>query len=88
MWANTSPDGGLIVYGMHDNGSVIGCESVHQNQINKIETCGYDFAPGVQYEHKRIRMTKPDGAEDWVLLFRVFYHPTRVIETVKRFHAI
>jgi len=84
MWANTSPDGGLIAYGIADNGDLIGCESIDTAHINRIENAGYDFAPGSQYETKRVRMTRADGSDDWIVLFRVFYHPTRVIETVKR----
>jgi len=83
MWANTSPHGGLIAFGMADGGEVVGCESLDTNVINRAENSGYDYAPGVQYECKRVPMVRPDGKADWVLLFRVAYHPTRVIETTK-----
>jgi ATP-dependent DNA helicase RecG len=84
MWANTSPYGGVIAYGIADDGTVVGCENCEQKHINRIENSGQDYAPGAVYEYKRIRATRPDGKDDWIILFRVQYHPTRVIETVKR----
>lgn len=49
MWANTSPDGGLIVFGMSDDGKTFGCEALDTKNINRIENAGADFAPGCQY---------------------------------------
>ncbi len=83
MWANTSPSGGLIVVGVADDGEFLGCEGVDTKRINKLENAGYDYTSGVIYETKRVRVRTKDGREDWVLLFRVHYNETRVIETNK-----
>src|SRR5687768_2908593 len=45
MWANTSPDGGIIAFGLTDEGEVIGCEGAEQTHVNRIENAGSDFAP-------------------------------------------
>jgi ATP-dependent DNA helicase RecG len=84
MWANTSPAGGIIVWGMADDGSIQGCESIAIERINNMENAGYDYAPGCVYDCKRIPAVRPDGVRDWVLVYRVRYHETRVITTSDR----
>jgi ATP-dependent DNA helicase RecG len=37
MWANTSPDGGLIAYGVFNDGTIEGCKHLSQEPLNKLE---------------------------------------------------
>jgi hypothetical protein len=45
MWANTLPEGGLLVVGMENDGSFSGCHRLSQNQLNEIEKCHQTFCP-------------------------------------------
>ena len=37
MWANTSPDGGILVIGQEDDGRFTGCAKLDNNQLNRLE---------------------------------------------------
>ena len=83
MWANTKPDGGVIVVGIQDNGVVSrGGTSVSTEAINRLEAAGYTYCPEARIESKRISAFREDGTEDFLLVFRVPYDPHRVIKTV------
>ena len=81
MWANTSPDGGLIVVGIEDDGSVSGLKTLDHKPLNTLEKCGYDRCPQAFYDTKRVRIKNEKKEDDFVLLIRVKYHQTRVVET-------
>src|SRR5689334_3645281 len=38
MWANTVPEGGIIVVGMADDRSISGCKNLSVKQVNKLES--------------------------------------------------
>lgn len=82
MWANTAPDGGLIVIGIEDDGTVSGCRSASQKHINDVEKCGDTYCPDARFVHKRVPVSRPDGEEDYLLLIRVFYRNDKVVATV------
>ncbi|MCU1272178.1 MAG: dependent helicase RecG [Acidobacteriaceae bacterium] len=82
MWANTPPDGGLIVLGMENDGSVIrGCESIPQSRVNELECTGGTFCPDARHEFKKLQLKRKDGVNDSVLVFRVFYNKDKVVTT-------
>lgn len=81
MWANTSPDGGLIVSGMANDGGFIGCTGLSSEQLNNLEKVGHVFCPDAKVETKRVPVRNLDGKQDFVLLFRVYYHPDFVVKT-------
>jgi ATP-dependent DNA helicase RecG len=37
MWANTQPNGGIILLGVENDGAISGCSSLSDNQLNEIE---------------------------------------------------
>lgn len=76
MWANTVPDGGIVVVGMNDEGAAGGCTSLSQNDLNRLEKTGMEYCPDARFESKRI-----DAGTDYVLVFRVFYRPDKVVQT-------
>jgi ATP-dependent DNA helicase RecG len=51
---SNSPDGGLLVYGISDDGEIVGCDHFSTGQINKIESCHTDCCPMARPEFKRI----------------------------------
>lgn len=81
MWANTAPDGGLIVCGQQDNGSFDGCSSLALDALNEREKTAHVFSPDARSEVRRVGVTNQNGAKDFVLLFRVKYHRDIVVRT-------
>lgn len=82
MWANTSPEGGLILVGYKNDNDVIGCLSVGQPRLNDIEKCGHIYCPDARSETRNIPIIKENGEQDIALLIRVRYRPDRVVRTV------
>ena len=80
MWANTSPEGGLIAVGMSDAGEFLGCCSLSQDQINKIEKTGDIFCPDARFQSKRVRGVNTKGENDFIILFWVAYRADRLVE--------
>jgi ATP-dependent DNA helicase RecG len=81
MWANTSPDGGLIAYGVLDDGTIEGCKHLSQEQLNRLEKVGYTYCPDANVEIRRISVHNKKGDEDFVVLFRVEYRRDIVVRT-------
>lgn len=81
MWANTAPDGGLIVSGQCNDGRFEGCKSLATETLNQREKTGYVFCPDAKYELKRIPVGNQNGETDFVLLFRVKYDRNRMVRT-------
>lgn len=82
MWANTHPDGGLVVLGVADDGAIIGCHSLSQDQLNRTDKVE-DLCPGSKCEVKRVPVTLPDGQHSFVVVIRVHYLKNRVAKTPK-----
>ena len=82
MFANTKPDGGVIVIGMENDARISGCSAITQSRLNELERSGQLYCPDAKYESKRIAATNSSGAEDFLLLFRVFYREDKVAKTV------
>ncbi len=81
MWANTSPDGGVVVVGMDDNGSFSGCASLHPKQINNLEKAPHEFCPDARVKTKQVIVENSKGKQDFVILFRVEYRSKSVVKT-------
>ena len=79
MWANTAPDGGILVVGMEDDGAVSGCDKLSIHQINHLESTRIDYCPDSRSESKRINAVNVDGQPDWLLVVRVFYRADKVV---------
>ncbi len=79
MWANTAPDGGIIVVGMADNGEVQGCHGLSPGELNDSEKAGHEFCPEARWESKRVSGRTSGGVATFLVVFRVFYHPDRVV---------
>lgn len=80
MWANTAPDGGIIVVGMKDNGSFEGCNRLDQEKLNKIDKIGYTWCPDASAQIKRISVCNEQGDRDFAIVVRVPYHPRIVVK--------
>jgi ATP-dependent DNA helicase RecG len=51
---SNTPDGGMIVYGIHDNGTILGCASLSVDQLNKVEEAHLTLCPLAKPEFKRV----------------------------------
>lgn len=80
MWANTQPDGGLMIMGMNDDGTFAGCKSLSPDSLNKLEAL-QELCPDTRCVTKRVPIVKADGKEDFVVIVRVFYLKDRVAKT-------
>lgn len=81
MFANTKPDGGVIVVGQENDGTFSGCLRLPQHRINDIERAGDINCPDARFDIKRVRVHRADGKEDFVLLIRIFYRATKLVRT-------
>src|SRR5579863_4996418 len=82
MWANTGPDGGIIIIGMEDDFSVSGCRSRSTDEMNRLEGIRVEYCPDSRSESKRIpAINDLDGQQDYLLIIRVFYRPDKVVKT-------
>jgi ATP-dependent DNA helicase RecG len=82
MWANTSPDGGILVVGMEDDGRYSGLSSLGADALNDLERSGWTYCPDSRYESKRVAVTNVAGQPDFVLMFRIPYRSDKLIRTV------
>ena len=83
MWANTEPDGGIVVIGMTDDGMFEGLDSVGTTRINKLEKVRLTFCPDATCDFKRVPVTNKAKEADFVLAIRVLYHRSRLVRTTK-----
>ena len=83
MWANTEPDGGIIVIGMTDGGVFEGLDSVGTSRLNRLEQVGLTFCPDATCNFKRVSVTNKANRPDFVLAIRVLYHQSRLVRTTK-----
>ena len=82
MFSNTSPEGGVILIGISDNGVPEGCKSLSVDQLNKIEKLHLTFCPDARPEHRRVEL-KIGGSSDFFLAIYVPYS-NRLTETNKK----
>jgi ATP-dependent DNA helicase RecG len=80
MWANTAPNGGLIVVGISNSGIVDGILKVGVAHINNLEKSGDVFCPDAKYDTKRVSFDGPTGRDE-IVLFRVYYNEQKVVRT-------
>ncbi len=78
MWANTAPDGGIVVVGMNDDGVVDGCAQLTQKAVNHLEKTQMEYCPDARFDSKRIDA----DTSDYLLVFRIYYRPDKVVKTV------
>ncbi len=84
MWANTAAEGGLVAVGVSDDGQFTGCLNIETAHINRLEKGAHDMCPDAHVECRHIDVQRDkDGADDFVLLFRVHYNEHRVVHTVR-----
>ena len=79
MWANTVPDGGLIAVGIEDNGTIRGCKSLSQGELNEREQAGKIYCPEARFSTKLVPVKNDRDEDDFILLIRVQYRQDKVV---------
>ena len=82
MWANTPPEGGLLLIGVEDNGTISGCKRLLDGELNEREKAAWTYCPDARSDSKRIQVTNTQGEQDFVLAIRVFYREDKVVADV------
>ncbi len=84
MWANTPPDGGIIVLGLEDDGTATGCQKLSPNQLNRIAQVAEVYCPDAMIRLKRLPIHNSSGQQDFLILIRVSYTTNKVVKTTKQ----
>lgn len=78
---SNTPDGGLLVYGVENDGTIVGCNSLSQKQINDIECSHLTRCPQAKPEFKKFPVVV-DGKQDYCYAIFVPYLG-KLVETNK-----
>ena len=82
MFSNTSPEGGVILIGVNDQGEAEGCSSLSVDQLNKLEKFHLDHCPNAKPEHRRIEISLGRNV-DFIIAIYIPY-TNRLTETNKK----
>jgi ATP-dependent DNA helicase RecG len=69
---SNTPDGGLVVYGIENDGTIVGCNSLSQNQLNEIETVHLSRCPQAKPDFKKFPVIV-GGKQDFCFAIYVPY---------------
>jgi len=85
MWANTAPDGGIIIVGITKDKEFEGCATLSPRQRNDLDKTAIIYCPDAVYRFKEVPIHRDnDGQSDFVVVFRVEYHQSRVVRTTDK----
>ncbi len=82
MWANTPPEGGLLLLGVEDNGKISGCNHLSDMELNEREKAAWTYCPDSRSESKRIQTINMNGEQDFIVAVRIFYREDKVVTDV------
>ncbi|MDG5750930.1 ATP-binding protein [Qipengyuania sp. XHP0211] len=80
MWANTV-EGGIMLFGVENNGAVTGCASLSQPELNALKSCHTQLCPEASPEFRTIGI-EVDGKPNFVVAAYIPYRGT-LVETHK-----
>jgi ATP-dependent DNA helicase RecG len=78
---SNTPDGGMVVYGIENDGTIVGCGSLSQGQLNEIESVHLTRCPQAKPEFKKISVIV-NGKQDFCFAVYVPY-VGKLVETNK-----
>jgi ATP-dependent DNA helicase RecG len=81
VFANTPPDGGIILVGVTDDGAIEGCKRTSTSHLNELERAGDIYCPDTRYGTRRIKVTNQKGEPDIIVALRVHYRTDKLVET-------
>lgn len=69
---SNTPDGGVLCYGVADDGNVLGCKHLEQTVVNNIEKCHLQRCPLAKPEFKKVPVVV-EGEENFLILIYIPY---------------
>lgn len=78
---SNTPDGGVLCYGIANDGKMIGCKNLSQDQLNRLESFHIQMCRQAKPEVKRVPVTI-DGEDDFLVLIYLPY-VGKLVETNK-----
>ncbi len=78
---SNTPDGGLVVFGIENDGEIVGCKSLSQGQTNEIESFHLTKCPQARPEFKRIPVVINNNPDFCIAIFIPYMG--KLIETNK-----
>jgi len=66
---SNTPDGGLIVWGVEDKGTIVGCKDLSQGAVNKIENCHVTHCPAARPQFRRIPVVVNGGQDFCIAIY-------------------
>ena len=78
MWSNT-PEGGILVVGIENDGAITGLRNFSETIINEIEDCPRVYCPDAKSESRRVQVENNRGNVDYVIVFWVQYRKDKVV---------
>lgn len=73
-------EGGVVAIGIEDDGTITGCKSQSNEQIQKLEFMGRDFCPSGRFSTRRVAVKNDKNEDDFVILAKVEYVEDRLVE--------
>jgi ATP-dependent DNA helicase RecG len=81
IFANTPPEGGVILIGVEDDGTVTGCRRVDATHISELERAGDIYCPEARYECKTVPIVNKYNHQDSILAIWVRFRSDKAVET-------
>ena len=82
MFSNTAPEGGVICFGVDNEGVPTGCRELSSDQINAIEKLHLQKCPGAKPSFKRVGFRDSDGPNFFIVIYVPY--SGRLVETNKQ----
>lgn len=79
---SNTPDGGVVVFGVENDGNLVGCSKLTPEALNKIEHCHTKLCPQSKPEFKRFEIAIEDRVEFCIAVFIPYVG--RLVETNKQ----
>lgn len=74
-----SVDGGVLVIGAEDDGSISGCNHLEQDKLGDLERMGSIHCPDARFETRRMEVVNKKGKNDFIILARIRYVEGKLI---------
>ncbi len=80
MWANTQPEGGVLLVGVENNGIISGLLKLGNDKKNDLEYLSR-YCSDARFTSKEVPVINDKGEQDFILAYRVLYRDDKVVET-------
>lgn len=75
-----SIQGGVLAIGINNKREIEGCNNLHENKLQALESLGSDRCPSGRFRTRRLSVTNRRGQSDFIILVRIFYIENRLVE--------